>query len=565
MQVGTTESIRTRISDLSERSQNCFLSLARGFPELMREMRAGIAAATQHLNHLSQQRTFSGQRNDELQEIQHDVQQVLIGSEEYFEALSHKDQATLESLRDGMDRLENLRRSIVDLRDDALDLEVLAVNSIVTARKAGDHGRGFAYVASELRRLAASMVTETKQLDERGAEALNSLQEFRMMIAEIETFYNRFYGKLQERLSSGFEGLNHVLTDLIRRLSTTVHNAEQVERPLRTLMTEIQVQDIVVQSLAHVDVVMERAAETETVEADDGTRVSMTGLSISLLNDIRAKLAATTAVLSENIAALGQVFTQAQGKRSTPTEFEGPVAILESIVAGIETVSQNREKLNQDGQATVTQIAGVVDRMSAINGRAGRLYPLQVLSRIQVARDTEGHGNYDAIAGIQELANRIADDITGAERELSQGVNQVERIIHDQSRTVEETVQVSHEFAGNIARIKDRLLHTQTELANRLGHFTVFSDRFQDHLHRAEHEIIELESLVSDIDHLISDLEEHDRKSGNTQFDRDRTSIEHAVASMLDRFTIARHKTSAASIVGMEVDHGDKEGEFTLF
>jgi hypothetical protein len=37
------------------------------------------------------------------------------------------------------------------------------------------------------------------------------------------------------------------------------------------------------------------------------------------------------------------------------------------------------------------------------------------------------------------------------------------------------------------------------------------------------------------------------------------------VGSLVERFTIARHKSVAASLVGMELEHADGEGELTLF
>ena len=99
-----------------------------------------------------------------------------------------------------------------------------------------------------------------------------------------------------------------------------------------------------------------------------------------------------------------------------------------------------------------------------------------------------------------------------------------------------------------------------------MDQFSVFSGRFHELLEQAERDVAGLETLLFEIDQLVEELggvvSDAATREGAPGED---SAMEAVVGNLVDKFTIARHKSSAASLVGMELQEGSHEGELTLF
>jgi methyl-accepting chemotaxis protein len=571
-------SVEERLSRIGSESEQRFLSLASGFPQLMSELRKDLEVASGRIERFSGGTGGGDAGAEGTLAVGVAARELLERSSAYFRSLSERDADAFEALRLGISSLTELNEAIVGLRDDALDMEVLAINAIVTARKAGDDGRGFAYIAAELQQLAAGTVSDTDTLHELGGTALESLQRFRGVVAQIEEFQHDFFSRFSERLRGGIDELKETVNELAEGLAKTVEKARGVEAPLRRIMGEIQVQDIIIQSLAHVKVVFEKSVEDEVVVADDGRRLSINRLCTALLVDIRTKLAATVDVFETNVSALRELLSEVQADLrasgmsdgaaggALDETFRAPLETLEDVTSGIERAIESRRQLRDEGVTITKQTESVLGQISNLNQYVERLYPLQVMSRIQIAKASSLLKHLTAIEGIGEFVEKIRSDVFGSERSVSEGLDRVRRVVTEYSQNTGETVERSRGFADGIRSISRDLMQAREDFAQGLGQFSVFSDRFLELLAKAEDDIEGLKDLEHRIDALLADLGADMSADGAAEISEEESaSAREIVRSLLDQFTIAKHKTSAASMVGMDVDHGDEEGELTLF
>jgi ABC-type transporter Mla subunit MlaD len=188
------------------------------------------------------------------------------------------------------------------------------------------------------------------------------------------------------------------------------------------------------------------------------------------------------------------------------------------------------------------------------------------MSRIQIAKASSLLKHLTAIEGIGEFVEKIRSDVFGSERSVSEGLDRVRRVVTEYSQNTGETVERSRGFADGIRSISRDLMQAREDFAQGLGQFSVFSDRFLELLAKAEDDIEGLKDLEHRIDALLADLGADMSADGAAEISEEESaSAREIVRSLLDQFTIAKHKTSAASMVGMDVDHGDEEGELTLF
>ena len=572
--------IESRLAHIEKRSEQLFLSLGEGFPQLLSELRDDIASSARHLDVLVDAAGIADGGDGRLASIWGQMHSILVEASRFFGSLAARDDAVFSTLRGGIERLSALDDHIDGLREDALDMEVLALNAVVTARRAGEAGRGFAYVASELKTLAAGTVADTDRLAVDGEAALKSLTRFGRAIEEIAVFQDQFFGQFEKELGQGFGGLETSVRELSICLTRAIESSRAIERPLRRIMEEIQVQDIIMQSIAHVILVVEQAHDDGTVTTDDGVERSMSNLCTELLTDIRERAARSYSVFAENLAELREILdsigeeclhVSATEGDAAPVDteqigaaFDEPIALLRQITAGIRRSNEHRATLRDNGSEITGELSEVARRLSSLSEAVTKLYPIRILSRVEIAKQSELNTNMGATDEIASFAQKVQEHVGGSLADVTAGIAPIEKVVEEYSRASISDIASSESLAAEISAAADALEKTRRKLSVDLHGFSIFSDHSQELLDNSVQDVGQIGQLLVEIDQLIADIDGAAQQNV-PQTPTESTTMRDVVEELVDQFTITRHKVAAATFAGIEVDGGGKEGELTLF
>jgi methyl-accepting chemotaxis protein len=153
------------------------------------------------------------------------------GISETLEGLNHLAQDSMETVQTLSQRAQDVASILGLIKDISDQTNLLALNAAIEAARAGEHGRGFAVVADEVRKLA-------DRTDKAISEINISLQSMKQ---DVSTIGDKFE-HIQERISESNESIGEFNTNMDQNaqmmretFGSTAHTAERIFMSLAKL------------------------------------------------------------------------------------------------------------------------------------------------------------------------------------------------------------------------------------------------------------------------------------------------------------------------------------------
>lgn len=261
------------------------------------------------------------------QQISTNSQQVSHSAHSSSEQASKAQAACKESadrLQDSTQVLNQLNSGVVDAQDKICRLEqvaneiqsitdvingisdqtnLLALNAAIEAARAGEHGRGFAVVADEVRALASKTADATNQIGDMLSQISADTQQTTGVMDQLVEQSNNVVNTMSE-LSLSFQTINELMLDSVdsgEKISLALHEQNASTKELSSAIDNLH------------EFLADKAQETQAVSEQANNLAVGTEAIFVLLSDFET--GSTTEVMAKQAQlaakAVGQQFEQA--------------------------------------------------------------------------------------------------------------------------------------------------------------------------------------------------------------------------------------------------------------
>jgi methyl-accepting chemotaxis protein len=177
-----------------------------------------------------------------LSKTQHDIHRVKDQAERLehtMQVTAQKEQSLAERLNTVSHNANEVKEVLSIIRDIADQTNLLALNAAIEAARAGEHGRGFAVVADEVRKLAERTQKSLVEIDATINVVVQSIMDANTDIANNANEVNAL-ASISIELQNGMNTIDDTIRKTLDETRVTMHSFTQTASQIQEMVTEIE-------------------------------------------------------------------------------------------------------------------------------------------------------------------------------------------------------------------------------------------------------------------------------------------------------------------------------------
>lgn len=582
--------IISELDRLVDGTEQIYLDLGRDYPLLLQELNRSVELSSETVSNLKN--IGSRESIDQIIDEGNSLTDEFNGS---FSAMYSRDGELFKIIQQGVREMGNLGQVISNIKEISIEMELISLNAMTVALKSGTAGKAFSFITDELKKLSAQTIKLTDQLTVYGSNQLKLFDSFGKNIEDARANQDNLTENMDRQLKKSFSASSLALkesADVMRSLSGS---SKDVKAPLMRIMQEVQLQDIIRQSIDHIYISIEGFREirddwsTEEKQDELAYRKIIPDLCSSVLRDVGGDLRESVRVFDEHSARIREILDSleerrkqtvkaATGDKNTGSSIlamkSESTEIIGSLIREVNDSMKRRLHISERGLELLKEIIILERQFLAFEPIITRFHNIIVASRIEVAKQAALGDMRDTVTNMTELVESINSDISSALDTIKHFLKTTEKTINDYFRLLNREMPGLKSLLSRTSENQNRLVRITDSIVDGLQDFRLFTPRFYTLFNQTDSnrkKLKDLESAISGLEiHLRLIRENADRENHELSFSGNRGdwSIKSdRLKEIIDKFTIFTHKKAASDLAGsvVEAEEVVDSGEVTLF
>ena len=565
------------LTSVATSTERVYGQMGERYPVMVRELEAAFGGA-------GIQEDLAAGIQTILQGIQdHEARYALAREESKEQLVLWRNQAAV---------IEAVAASIDEIREDSILMELLSLNAMVIASKAGAAGRAFGCITTELKSLSNQSMALTEEVSRRKNGLHRIFVEFEDGWEQCEKREQENFVEFLSEIRGVFGDLNSGSAQISEGLAKIHGKSRAVREPLVKIMIEIQNQDRIRQGLDHVQLTIDEflvRSESKTAHArlDELSYLELLpDLSSQVLDEIVGQIQQNRSVFAQSLVEAGALIERLEQERRAflgaskantgfgllDSSFVQGERLFSGFVDQTQSLLRDREALVHKGLQLQKSVAEMVDFLHSFEAQLPQFRNIDVASRIQVARHSELVSMRDNTLSMTNLTRKIESDVGRSVDLASAFVASVQKLFQDYQVQFTERFRATEELMAQGQQAVGRLKQVQEQMIEAVDKSELFTSAFTDQFSQTKSDLNGLGELLKTITNQQGNLRSiknhvQDEKRrimdelGVTDWKLDKKKLR----AMVDRFTIFTHKKFAAELGDFEVEQNVESGEVTLF
>jgi hypothetical protein len=580
------ESTIDRLHNLVQDTEEIFLHIGQSYPTLIREMNSNIEKAAKSLENLS---GSQGSIIQNVNSVLEHADNMLTKTSNRFDSLHKMDKEMTSNLFSSINTLNSLHEYSQKIKDDSEEMELISLNAMTVAVKAGKAGGAFSYITEELKRISERTIFFTEELTRTTEEVNSFFGELSNHAQNLSEFQNHLFNDFGSKLKDSFRSFKDELLNTIQVLENIITDSALIKEPLLQLMQEVQHQDIIRQSVDHVISSLHKLTDIQESDVDVLDKLKflelLPDLSSSVLDEVGERIEQNLMVFEANTSAIEEILTQSEHRRKEIVQntSTGETILDKAFRDASELVDLMHQDMQQHIQLKIStmqktrEVTRELKRMAkgfkAFAALISRFHNITIASRIEVVKQ-------EVLSGMEATV----EEMFGLTSDIENQMDIALTTITDLSKKTSSNVKLSEELSSEEREFVDQFLENLQNTYRRLSgiretamdsilNFSIFTEKFirmftesRKYLER----LLLLREEFQEITAFLDQVKEEAQREMKLQLDErnlESWDVQNSeLLEIINNFTILDHKKKASEITGVEVETDASEsGEVTFF
>ncbi|BDU62758.1 hypothetical protein BOFE_02980 [Candidatus Borrelia fainii] len=563
-------------------SRQVYASLSKSIPKLIEKLSKDIKDLSFNIGFIS---NLDIDNDYSLNNFISKVIRVLNDFVSYFNSSTELLESQFSVIRDKVKDIEILEDVIEKMKKSSIDMEIMSINTLTVAMRAGRAGGAFSYITNEIKTLTQSMIKQADQLTSRGRDIKVGLDRAKDQVLENNTAENKILEEFKNNLIKNIDEFSGGIGEVIAFYDNILSILSEFKFKFVNAVSYLQFQDRLTQSLYHLNIMYSSIDVFKFRDISEVQKLKVlsvfTNSSKMIVGDVIAKLDENLMAFEEfidtSISSIRDIndlksdnFLYIDISRSV----ESFSVILSNLLKRIDDVEKNNSNFLNLYYEQIKLVKSLELMFSNISAISSRFQNINIASKIEVVKRVELEDMEGNISEMSKIISDIELNITKGREFLSQIIFFFEKVVKDCDNRFYLEKNYFNKFKKLFMEIKNNIFEIKKIALDQVLSYEIFPVDFLEIFEEIKLGIHNIKNLRMDLLNLEKTLMKMDNDINSTlDLELLKNGLKcveiedkEFIRRIANRFTLFIHKKYLLSLIEDEKDvHSFDEGSIILF